>query len=110
LAAKGPCRVGVLADALEIHPSTATRLCDRLVDHTLVTRAVDRSNRRETTVSLSAIGRAIVDDVTNVRRREIRAIVDRIPEDLRGPAIAALMAFSDAAGEPAQEACTLGWS
>ena len=46
-------------------------------------RAVDRANRRETTISLSAPGRKIVDDVTAVRRAEIRGIVDRIPADLR---------------------------
>ncbi len=110
LAARGALRVGDLADALGIHPSTATRLCDRLVDRRLVRRAVDRNNRRETTISLSAGGRRVVDDVTEVRRAEIRAIVDRIPTDLRAPAVAALVAFAEAAGEPAQEAWTLGWS
>ena len=110
LAARGPVRVGDLADALGIHPSTATRLCDRLVDRRLVRRAVDRTNRRETTISLSAAGRKVVDDVTAVRRAEIRAIVDRIPADVRAPAVAALVAFAEAAGEPAQAAWTLGWS
>jgi DNA-binding MarR family transcriptional regulator len=110
LAARGPLRVGDLAEALGIHPSTATRLCDRLVDRHLVRRAVDRANRRETTISLSAPGRKIVDDVTEVRRAEIRGIVDRIPADLRASAVAALVAFADAAGEPPQEAWTLGWS
>lgn len=110
LATGGPVRVGDLADALAIHPSTATRLCDRLVDRRLVRRAVDRSNRRATTISLSSAGRKVVDDVTEVRRAEIRAIVDRIPGDLRAPAVAALVAFAEAAGEPAQSAWTLGWS
>ena len=110
LAAKGPRRVGELAEALDIHPSTATRLCDRLVEHKLVKRAVDRSNRRETSISLSAAGRALVDRVTEVRRSEIRTIVDRIPDELRRPAVIALLAFTEAAGEPPQEAWTLGWS
>ena len=110
LAAKGPLRVGELAEALGIHPSTTTRLCDRLVERKLVRRAVDRSNRRETTISLSAKGRSLVDEVTDVRRAEIGAIVARIPVELREPAIAALIAFADAAGEPAQEAWTLGWT
>ena len=42
LAAQGPLRVGDLAEALGIHPSTTTRLCDRLVERKLVRRAVDR--------------------------------------------------------------------
>jgi DNA-binding MarR family transcriptional regulator len=110
LAAKGPRRVGELAEALGIHPSTATRMCDRLVEHKLVKRAVDRMNRRETSISLSARGRDVVERVTEVRRGEIRSIVDRIPDELRGPAVEALLAFTVAAGEPAQEAWTLGWS
>jgi DNA-binding MarR family transcriptional regulator len=110
LAGRGPLRVGDFAQALGIHPSTATRLCDRLVDRRLVRRAVDRGNRRETLISLSAAGRKVVDDVTAVRRREIAAIVDRIPAALREPAVAALVAFAEAAGEPADEAWTMGWS
>lgn len=110
LAAHGPRRVGELAQALAIHPSTATRLCDRLVERKLVRRAVDRTNRRETVITLSATGRKLVDDVTVVRRREIAEIVDRIPAELRAPAVAALVAFAEAAGEPTQEAWTLGWS
>jgi DNA-binding MarR family transcriptional regulator len=110
LAAHGPRRVGELAESLGVHPSTATRLCDRLVDRKLVRRAVDRANRRETTISLSPVGRQLVDQVTDVRRREIAEIVGRIPDALRAPAVAALVAFAQAAGEPAEEAWTLGWS
>ena len=108
--AAGPLRVGDLAEALGIHPSTATRLCDRLVHRRLVRRAVNRANRRATTISLSAAGRKVVDDVTEVRRTEIGGIVGRIPNDLRAPAVAALVAFAEAAGEPPHEAWTLGWS
>jgi DNA-binding MarR family transcriptional regulator len=110
LAARGPLRVGDLAAALAIHPSTATRLCDRLVGRRLVRRAVDPGNRRVTTISLTPAGRDVVDDVTAVRRAEIAAIVERIPVALRQPAVAAMIAFAEAAGEPAQEAWTLGWS
>jgi len=75
--------VGALADALAIHPSTATRLCDRLVSKRLVRRAVSRENRRETTISLSPTGRDLVDEVTNIRHDEIAAIVARVP--VQGP-------------------------
>lgn len=108
--AAGPRRVGELAEVLGVHPSTATRLCDRLVERRLVRRAVDRSNRRETIITLSARGRSVVDRVTTARRREIRPIVERIPPHLREPAVAALVAFATAAGEPAPEAGSLGWS
>jgi len=110
LAARGPQRVGDLAEALGVHPSTATRLCDRLVDRQLVRRAVDRTNRRETTIALSPKGRTLVDTVTDVRRAEIREIVERIPVRSRAAAVSALRAFADAAGEPPAEAWTLGWT
>ena len=110
LAARGPRRVGDLAESLGVHPSTATRLCDRLVDRRLVRRAIDRTNRRETTIALSAKGRTLVDAVTDVRRAEIREIVERIPLRSRTAAVDALHAFADAAGEPPAEAWTLGWT
>ncbi len=109
LATKGPLHVGELAAVLGIHRSTATRLCDRLVDLKLVRRSVDRGNRRETSITLLPRGQNIVDDVSAVRRREIREIVARIPADLRQPAIDAMNAFAQAAGE-VSEAWKLGWS
>jgi DNA-binding MarR family transcriptional regulator len=110
LASHGPKHVGQLAEALGVHASTATRLCDRLVSKKLVRRAISRGNRRETTVSLTEGGRQIVDEVTAVRRVEIERIVGRIPAELREPTVTALAAFSEAAGEVADRAWTLGWS
>jgi DNA-binding MarR family transcriptional regulator len=109
LATRGPSRVGDLAESLGVHPSTATRLCDRLVDRKLVRRMTDRTNRRETDVSLSVKGRAIVDRVSTIRRDEISRIVERIPSESRRQAEAALLSFAIAAGEPSQDAWTLGW-
>jgi len=109
LASRGPRLVGELAEALGIHPSTATRLCDRLVTKQLVTRAAGRDNRRETTISLSGRGRRLVDRVTVLRRREIEAIVERVPPELWSATVAALTTFSEAAGEPPQHSWALGW-
>jgi DNA-binding MarR family transcriptional regulator len=110
LASRGPKLVGELAEALGIHASTATRLCDRLVAKKLVTRATGRDNRRETTISLSVKGRRLVDEVTVLRRREIEAIVQRVPPELWSATVAALSTFAEAAGEPPQQAWALGWS
>lgn len=110
LSGRGNQHVGELAEALGIHPSTATRLCDRLVSKKLVRRAPDRENRRETSISLSPTGRALVDAVTAIRRAEIAAIVDRVPVASRQPLVDALSAFADAAGEPAPDTWSLGWA
>jgi DNA-binding MarR family transcriptional regulator len=110
LAARGPQTVGDLADAVAVHDSTATRLCDRLVAKKLVHRAVSRGNRRETVIRLTSEGRSIVDRVTTIRRAEIERIVGRIPPALRQPAVEALEAFSEASGELADQSWALGWS
>ena len=110
LAAKGPQNVGELADALTIHPSTATRLCDRLVAKKLVRRVHSRASRRETTISLSDSGKDLVDQVTALRRREIDHIVGRIPAAVRPSLIAALTTFAEAAGEIPDQSWLLGWS
>ena len=110
LAARGSKLVGALAEELAIHPSTATRLCDRLVAKKLVRRAISRDNRRETEISLSPKGRAVVERVSDVRRREIATIVERVPPKLWEPTVRALNAFAEAAGELPQQAWTLGWS
>jgi len=110
LASRGPQLVGQLAEALAVHPSTATRLCDRLVAKKLVGRTVSPGNRRETSISLSRAGQTIVDDVTALRREEIDRIAARIPAELRPATVTALSAFADAAGEIPQQSWSLGWS
>ncbi len=110
LAEHGEQRVSALAEALEIHPSTATRLCDRLASKRLVYRAESPTSRREVAVGLSPTGRALVGSVTRRRRAEIARIVQRMPVDSRPQLIAALEAFAGAAGEVPDDAWKLGWS
>ena len=83
LAVHGDQHVGQLAEALDVHPSTMTRMCDRLVRKGLVTRRRSAGSRRATTISLSPAGQAVVDQVVAARRREIRRIVRRIPAEAR---------------------------
>ena len=47
LSDSGPRRLADLADALGVSPSTATRMCDRLVRKGLITRTRDELDRRE---------------------------------------------------------------
>lgn len=100
LSSRGPQTVGALAESLSVHPSTATRLCDRLVAKRLVLRRPTPDNRREVTISLAARGRKLVDEVTARRRADIATIVQRMPAETRSAAVDALRAFAVAAGEP----------
>lgn len=61
-------------------------------------------------MSLTPAGRSLVDGVTDLRRSEIAHIVSRIPVELRGPAVDALDAFAEAAGEVPQQSWTISWS
>ncbi len=79
LASRGPQRPTALAEALAVHPSTITRLCDRLVTKRLVHRGGSPTNRREVSIRLTPKGRRLVDTVTDRRRTEIATIVARIP-------------------------------
>ena len=98
-AAHGGLNVGSLANELRIQPSTATRLCDRLVRRRLARRRPNPTNRREVTIELTPGGRALVRDVTQRRRREIGAIMAKVPAAQRAAIVEALTAFREAAGQ-----------
>ena len=55
--------LGDLAEALDVHPSSATRLCTRLEAKGLLTRRPSAQSRRELVVSLTPAGRGLVDAV-----------------------------------------------
>jgi DNA-binding MarR family transcriptional regulator len=109
LASRGPQTVGALADALDIAPSTTTRLCDRLVAKRLIRRATSPESRRVVVVTLAARGRNLVDGVTTRRRRDIERIVTALDAAQRDAVIAAFERFTDAAGEPRDSAWALAW-
>src|SRR5580658_2052944 len=67
LADGGPRRLADLADALGVSPSTATRMCDRLVRKGLITRARDELDRREVNLEVTPAGRTTVLGVINRR-------------------------------------------
>jgi DNA-binding MarR family transcriptional regulator len=109
LCAAGPSTMRSLADSLSCSPSTATRLCDRLVAKGLVERQARADDRREVRVGVTRSGAKLVSTVTRRRRREIDRIVEAMPADRREELVAALGAFSAAAGEAPDQAWTTGW-
>ncbi len=110
LAARGPQNIGALAEELRVHPSTATRMCDRLVRSGLIERTPSPDSRREVEVRLAPQGADLLDRVTTGRRAAIREIVANVPSDLRRAMVDALQAFSDAAGEVPDQAWGVGWA
>lgn len=56
-----------LADVLELQPISLVRLLDRLVEHQLLERKPDPSDRRANRLFLTAKGRQLVDDLDSLR-------------------------------------------
>ncbi|MEU2159974.1 MarR family transcriptional regulator [Streptomyces chengbuensis] len=115
LSLHGPAKLVVLAERLGVNPSTAMRMIDRLIAAGLADRQANPADRRETVLRLTHEGRALVEDVTSRRRREIEAIVTRMAPARRAALIDALNAFNEAGGEPSVPAADsatypLGWT
>ncbi|MFI9415214.1 MarR family winged helix-turn-helix transcriptional regulator [Nocardia gamkensis] len=100
LSTRGPSKIATLAADLNVQPSTATRMVDRLVTAGLIDRQPNPRSRRELIVELTARGREIVAAVTARRRQAIAAVVEHMPAADRSGLVRALTAFSTAGGEP----------
>ena len=100
LLAAAPRTTTELSEALSVHQSTATRLCDRLVRKGWVRREADTVDRRVTRLVLTAPGKRMVATVLRRRRKAIAEIVGRMDGVDASAAAAALSAFAGAAGEP----------
>ncbi|MFD0162635.1 MarR family winged helix-turn-helix transcriptional regulator [Streptomyces decoyicus] len=97
---QGPVKLAALAGALNVNPSTAMRMVDRLEAAGSVTRQAHPANRREVVLSLTDEGRRLVERVLADRHTEIAGIVARLPAAQRAGLIDSLRALTDAAGEP----------
>jgi len=93
-----------------VNPSTATRMCDRLVRKGLVRRHRQAGDRRMVRIALTAAGRDLVAEVTRRRRAELTRLLAGLPPDQHQPVIAAVGAFAAAAGELPQPGAALGWA
>ena len=98
LASHGPITAGRLSELLEVHPSTVTRLIDRLEVKDFAIRS-STDYRREVVIALAPPAGRLLAAVTADRRRRIRTVLDRLPAQDRDDLLRAFRAFSEAAGE-----------
>jgi DNA-binding MarR family transcriptional regulator len=99
IAGHGPQNLGSVAAALGVHPSNATRLCERLVVAGLVDRADDPQDRRFLRLVLTDEGHRLVEKVMQHRRASIEQVMAQMSPSRRRTVAAALEAFASAAGE-----------
>lgn len=77
-----PLSATAVATALEIHPSNASRLCDRLVRAGMLDRRDRPDNRRQIELTLTPEGRRQLELIDGHRRRVFAKILRRLaPED-----------------------------
>ncbi|SDT79193.1 MarR family winged helix-turn-helix transcriptional regulator [Actinoplanes derwentensis] len=93
-----------LAEALDVVPSSASRLCDRLEATGLLRRVADPRDRREVRLLLTSASRRLLADLQERRRDALAEVLEKMPAAARQDLLRALQAFEAAAapGRPGE--------
>jgi len=89
--------VNRLAELLDVVPSSASRLCDRLEAVGLLRRAADPRDRREVRLLPTAAAETLLRELTERRHQAVQAVLDRMPNRVQHELLLALVAFGQAA-------------
>lgn len=104
IAAFGPQNLGAVAVELGVHPSNATRTCEKLVQAGLIVRSDDPADRRYIHLELTKEGSAVVDRVLTERRDAMADVFANMsPEDAASVASAFEIFARAAGGEPTRD-------
>jgi DNA-binding MarR family transcriptional regulator len=98
--------VTALARDLGALPSSATRLCDRLVAAGYLDRAPDAANRRFHAVRLTPAGERLLSVLDAHRRRALAAVLDRMDDAVRQGLLVGLAEFGTWAAATSADAST----
>ncbi len=85
-----------LGDDLNLLPSTASRLSDRLAEAGWITRRVSPLNRRATVLELTAGGRALLRELLALRKNALKSVVGQMSGDDRAALLQGARAFTTA--------------
>jgi DNA-binding MarR family transcriptional regulator len=89
--------VNRLAELLEVVPSSASRLCDRLETTGLLRRVADPRDRREVRLVPTAAAETLLRELQERRHQAVQAVLDRMPNRVQHELLIALLAFGQAA-------------
>ena len=92
-----------LAEALDVVPSSASRLCDRLEATGLLRRVPDPRDRREVRLLLTPAAQRLLDELRERRRGALAEVLERMAPARRADLVRALEAFDQAAGTAADD-------
>ncbi|MGC4892769.1 MarR family transcriptional regulator [Micromonospora sp. DT31] len=96
--------VNRLAELLDVVPSSASRLCDRLEAVGLLRRVADPRDRREVRLVPTGAADTLLRDLQERRHLAVQAVLDRMPNRVQHELLLALVAFSQAATMTAPQA------
>ena len=99
----GPSMVTELGEDLDLLPSTASRLSDRLSDAGLITRRVSPTNRRATLLELTDAGRAVLDELVALRVQALGAVATEMTDRDRAALVKGAHAFTTAHQQLSQQ-------
>ncbi|WP_204037353.1 MarR family winged helix-turn-helix transcriptional regulator [Micromonospora qiuiae] len=97
LSSRPETNVNGLAELLDVVPSSASRLCDRLEAIGLLRRVADPRDRREVRLEPTTAAQALLGEVRSRRHEAVRTVLDRMPARSQQDLLRALLAFGQAA-------------
>lgn len=98
IAASGPQNLGAVAAELGVHPSNATRACEKLVQAGYIVRSDHPADRRYIQLDLTTSGTELVNHVLDQRRRAMTQVLETLPDDDQKRVATAFEIFASAAG------------
>jgi DNA-binding MarR family transcriptional regulator len=99
----GSLNLNQLADELGVIPSSASRLCDRLVASGLLDRKVSEQNRREVVLTLRTEGQGLLETVEHDRRDALADVLKGMRPGGRKALLSGLEAFAEVVGQMVAE-------
>ncbi|GAB3935610.1 hypothetical protein GCM10027614_10620 [Micromonospora vulcania] len=79
ISGRSQTNVNRLAELLDVVPSSASRLCDRLEATGLLRRVADPRDRREVRLVLTAAAQTLLGELAERRQRAVQTVLDRMP-------------------------------
>jgi DNA-binding MarR family transcriptional regulator len=95
----GSLNLNHLADELGVIPSSASRLCDRLVAAGLLDRRVSEQNRREVVLTLRPEGKLLLETIEHDRRDALADVLNGMRPGERKALLSGLEAFAEVVGQ-----------
>jgi DNA-binding MarR family transcriptional regulator len=106
--ALGPCTMSNLARHLAVSPPTVSKSIDMLVRRGWVERWVDKSDRRQTMVRLTARGRRVLGEIRQRTERHVTETLAPLTPAQRAQLVAALNMLSGVLSDPGDAPCAPG--